>query len=194
MKVYFIRHGKTKGNIEGRYVGRTDEGLQEDFIYELKEKNMPEVEGIYVSPMRRCIETCGHMYPGREYEIVENLKEMDFGDFEYKSFDELNGNILYQSWVDSKGTLPFPGGESMITFQDRCKSAFEKAIENAMESGYKEVTFVVHGGTIMALLDAYSEPHKDYFHWQVKNGCGYEGRIEVIDERMVISTLHRLFD
>lgn len=194
MKVYFIRHGKTKGNLEGRYVGRTDEGLQEDFIYELKEKNMPVVDGIYVSPMRRCIETCGHMYPGREYEIVENLKEMDFGDFEYKSFDELNGDILYQSWVDSNGTLPFPGGESMITFQVRCKSAFEKAIENAMESGYKEVAFVVHGGTIMALLDAYSEPHKDYFYWQVKNGCGYEGRIEVIDERMVISTLHRLFD
>lgn len=194
MKVYFIRHGKTKGNLEGRYVGRTDEGLLEDFIYELKEKNMPVVESIYVSPMRRCIETCGQIYPGREYEIVENLKEMDFGDFEYKSFDELNGNILYQSWVDSNGTLPFPGGESMIIFQDRCKSAFEKVIESAMESGFKEVAFVVHGGTIMALLDAYSGPHKDYFHWQVKNGCGYEGRIEVIDERMVISTLHRLFD
>lgn len=27
MKVYFIRHGQTKGNREGRYVGRTDEPL-----------------------------------------------------------------------------------------------------------------------------------------------------------------------
>lgn len=194
MDLYLIRHGKTKGNLEGRYVGRTDEGLQEDFIFELKEKGMPAVDGIYVSPMKRCIETCGHIYPGRNYEIVPNLKEMDFGDFEYKSFEELNGNIIYQSWIDSNGEMPFPNGESMVIFQNRCKIAFEKAINKAMESGFKSVAFVVHGGTIMAILDAYSNPHQDYYHWQVKNGCGYQGRIEVIDERMVISTLHRLFD
>ena len=32
---------------------------------------------------------------------------------------------------------------------------------------------VVHGGTIMAILSKWAMPHQDYFHWQVKNGCGY---------------------
>lgn len=194
MNVYFIRHGKTKGNLEGRYVGRTDEGLLEDFVQELKKKSMPKVGKIYVSPMIRCMETCQYIYPDCEYEVVEDLKEIDFGDFEYKSYEELNGNEIYQNWIDSNGEMPFPNGESMVTFQNRCKFAFDDVIKNAMESEYKDVAFVVHGGTIMAILDAYSNPHKDYFHWQVKNGCGYQGRIEVKDERMVISTLHRIFD
>lgn len=194
MNVYFIRHGKTKGNLEGRYVGRTDEGLLEDYVIELKKKSMPKVDKIYVSPMKRCIETCHQLYPCSEYEIIEDFKEIDFGDFEYKSYEELNGNENYQRWIDSNGVLPFPSGESLLIFQNRCKIAFKKVIETAIESEYKEVAFVVHGGTIMAILDAYSNPHEDYFHWQVKNGCGYQGRIEVIDERMVISTLHRLFD
>ena len=30
MDVYLIRHGKTKGNLEGRYIGTTDEPLCEE--------------------------------------------------------------------------------------------------------------------------------------------------------------------
>ena len=25
----------------------------------------------------------------------------------------------------------------------------------------------------MALLDQYSSPHRDYYDWQVRNGCGW---------------------
>ena len=32
---------------------------------------------------------------------------------------------------------------------------------------------MVHGGTIMAILDAFSSPHKDYYDWQVGNGEGF---------------------
>ena len=37
MKIILIRHGKTPGNLEKRYVGRTDEGLSEIGIGEIKE-------------------------------------------------------------------------------------------------------------------------------------------------------------
>ena len=30
-----------------------------------------------------------------------------------------------------------------------------------------------HGGTIMALMERYVEPHKPYFEWSVKPGEGY---------------------
>lgn len=32
---------------------------------------------------------------------------------------------------------------------------------------------VVHGGTIMAILEQYGYPKAAYFDYQVKNGCGY---------------------
>ena len=32
---------------------------------------------------------------------------------------------------------------------------------------------IVHGGTIMAILDEYSSPHEDFFHWQVNNCEGF---------------------
>ena len=37
---------------------------------------------------------------------------MNFGSFEGKTYFDLNGNEDYQRWIDSGGTLPFPGGES----------------------------------------------------------------------------------
>ena len=44
--------------------------------------------------------------------------------------------------------------------------------QNAAEKEFT-TAMVVHGGTIMAILSKWTMPHQDYFHWQVKNGCGY---------------------
>ena len=38
---------------------------------------------------------------------------------------------------------------------------------------------VVHGGTIMAILSKWAVPQFAYFHWQVKNGCGYGVRLDM---------------
>lgn len=43
MKIIFIRHGKTKGNLEKRYIGKTDESLCEIGIKELKKIYIPNV-------------------------------------------------------------------------------------------------------------------------------------------------------
>ena len=37
MKLFMIRHGATAGNLEKRYVGRTDEGLTEQAVFFLRE-------------------------------------------------------------------------------------------------------------------------------------------------------------
>ena len=59
-EILLIRHGKTAGNLEGRYIGsRTDESLCEEGILGLKEKEYPPASRIYASPMRRCVETAG---------------------------------------------------------------------------------------------------------------------------------------
>ena len=32
---------------------------------------------------------------------------------------------------------------------------------------------VVHGGTIMNIMEAYALPKKEFYEWHVDNGCGY---------------------
>ncbi|MCM1191085.1 MAG: histidine phosphatase family protein [Butyrivibrio sp.] len=183
MKVYLIRHGRTKGNREGRYVGRTDEPLLAEARQQLLEKRssvemVPEPDILYVSPMQRCRETARLLFPGKGQNVVEALKECDFGEFEYRNYEELNGDPAYQRFIDSGGTCGFPGGESLQEFQERCVRGFRSAVASVW--GQKPdmcVVFVVHGGTIMAVLDRFSRPHKDYFEWQTGNGRGYEAEL-----------------
>lgn len=175
MKIYLIRHGVTKGNKEHRYVGRTDEGLLEEAKTLIKSKKMPEITRLYVSPFKRCRETAELLYPGMEQRIAEGLRECDFGEFEYRSYEELNGNPDYQRFIDTMGESGFPGGERLKEFQERCVKAFKQAVAESKEQD--AFSFVVHGGTIMAVLDCFSLPHKDYYEWQCANGAGYAAQL-----------------
>lgn len=181
MKLYLIRHSKTFGNTLGRYIGTTDEPLCEEGIALLTGKIYPSVESVYASPLKRCTETAGIIYPRIPVKIIEDLAECDFGDFENKNYQELNGNPDYQKWVDSNGTIPFPNGESQQEFRDRCVRGFTKVVDDMLRKGTKEAAMIAHGGTIMAALDRFSVPHEDFYHWQVKNATGFE--IEIDDKR-----------
>ena len=186
-ELILIRHGKTAGNLLGRYIGsRTDEPLCDEGREGLAGKQLPEVERLYVSPMKRCVETAEILWPGfdrKKMQKVTDLRECDFGDFENKNYKELSGNGDYQAWIDSNGTLPFPNGESMDAFKSRCLEAFAWIVEDVSgaeqewiasgKTGIFRAGIVVHGGTIMAILEQYGYPKAAYFDYQVKNGCGY---------------------
>lgn len=200
MKIYLIRHGETKGNREHRYVGTTDEGLLPEGEQALREKKMPQDVRVYASPLRRCRETARILFPEQEPILIEDLRECDFGEFEYKNYAELNGNPDYQRFIDTMGESGFPGGEDMKSFQQRCVRGLEEVLrqekerseggrqekqyeetqseekqlkDNQPKEDQPDIALVVHGGTIMALLDRFSMPHRDYYDWQVKNGSGY---------------------
>ena len=186
-ELILIRHGKTAGNLLGRYIGsRTDEPLCDEGREELAGKQLPEVERLYVSPMKRCVETAEILWPGfdrKKMQKVTDLRECDFGDFENKNYKELSGNRDYQAWIDSNGTLPFPNGEAMDAFKSRCREAFAHIVEEVSgaeqewiasgKTGTFRAGIVVHGGTIMAILEQYGYPKAAYFDYQVKNGYGY---------------------
>lgn len=179
MRISLIRHGATAGNLEHRYVGSTDEELTAEAIQRLKEDcdRYPRPDCVFASPLKRCLQTAELLFPEAEVIVLPGLRECEFGEFEYKNYQELQGDDRYQSWIDSGGTLPFPGGESREAFQKRCCKAFLEGCRLAQEEGYQSLAFVVHGGTIMAVLDCFSDPHRDYFDWQVKNGAGFTGNI-----------------
>ena len=168
-----MRHGKTKGNLEGRYLGTTDEHLCALGIKELHGKVYPAVEKIYVSPMNRCMETAESIYPRLPKEIVPDLRECDFGDFENKNYSELQGSKVYQNWIDSKGMLPFPNGETPEAFRQRTTQAFERIIEEVFHEKREKIAIVAHGGTIMSILEKAALNQKAFYEWQLLNGQGY---------------------
>ena len=171
MRWILIRHGKTRGNLDGRYIGcRSDEGLCPEGIEELNQGKYPAAGRVYSSPMRRCLETAEILYPTIKAEIIPDFRECDFGEFEYKNYEELNGHADYQAWIDSGGELPFPDGESRADFAARSLAAFQSIRRDA---GNEDYALIVHGGTIMSIMEAMAQPRGSYYDFQVKNGYGY---------------------
>lgn len=170
MDIVFIRHGKTKGNIEKRYIGVTDEPLSAEGIFDIKGNEYPSADIVISSSMKRCIETAEIIYPNTEIVTDSRFNECNFGDFEGKNYEELNGNLDYQRWIDSNGKMSFPNGESMEIFKKRCISAFVNVIQRCNK---KSIAFVVHGGTIMSILEAYCDNGKCYFDFMCDNAKGF---------------------
>lgn len=183
-QIWLIRHGKTRGNMEFRYVGRSDEPLCPAGREALEEKKglYPVLSEIYVSPMIRCRQTGEILFPGAAQHVLPGMEECDFGDFEYKNYEEMNGYPAYQDWIDSGGTSGFPGGETMEAFADRVNAAFLKMMRaQARQAKEEPLVLVCHGGCIMAILDRFSRPHQDYFTWLAQNGSGFKAVTEMDD-------------
>lgn len=177
--LYLIRHGRTEGNLEKRYIGVTDEALCEQGIRELKERR---AQGVYpvlragdilaVSPMKRCVETAKLLYPDRDAVVVPEFREIDFGRFEGKNYQELTGDTQYQEWIDSGGKLPFPEGEGRDEFVQRCVSGMQALWRQCQGT----LVFIVHGGTIQAILSELGDG--DFYDFMCDNGAGYMCRLE----------------
>ena len=80
--------------------------------------------------------------------VISNVKlqEMNFGDFEYKNYHELNGNAAYQTWIDSGGKTAFPNGESREQFCRRCAEGFRECLADCKDTD--RVAFVVQGAGV----------------------------------------------
>ena len=132
------------------------------------------------------VETAKVIYPNQKHVVINGLRECDFGDFEGKNYKELSDNPDYKSWVESGGILPFPNGESPAGFKKRCVAAFAESVQKFKDKS--AISFVVHGGTIMAVLEKYALPKKDYFDYGVENGGGYitefDGEVIRITEKI----------
>lgn len=186
MKIIFIRHGKTAGNLEKRYIGVTDEPLCKEGISELKSISYPDCHIVISSPMKRCLQTAEIIYPNKKIIIRNDLKECDFGDFEGRNYLDLSGNADYQRWIDSGGTMTFPNGECPSDFKRRCIAEFDKTVSEYAENTV--IAFVVHGGTIMSILAKYAYPKGGYYDFQVQNAHEYitefDGKKIIISEKI----------
>ena len=173
LKIWLIRHGMTEGNRHQRYIGVTDEALCPEGAELLNNFSYPAVQTVFVSPLRRCRETAEILFPGQKVRIIDQLAECDFGEFENKNYKELSGDPRYQAWIDSNGMMAFPGGESKEECAARNIEGFQRAVTACIRENIEEAAMVVHGGTIMNIMEAYALPKKAFYEWHLGNGCGY---------------------
>ncbi len=196
MEIYLIRHGRTKGNGEGRYIGSTDEPLSGEGRRELTEglwkggfsgAGFKRPRMVYVSGLLRTRETAKLLFPRCPLTVREGLNECRFGAFEHKTYEELKGDPAYIEWIESGGASAPPGGEAKADFAARTIRAFEEIVSEALSGIDGEakgpVALVVHGGSIMALLAHYGLPREGFYHWQAKNGCGWQAHLSEADWR-----------
>ncbi len=173
--LYFIRHGITQGNLDRKYIGQTDlslcpegkkqiEQLVADEIY-------PEVGKVYSSPLNRCLETAEIIYPENKLMIIDELAEMNFGDFENKTDEQLRDLPAYTEFL--KGGTP-PNGESYADFQLRCISGLDAIFRDMMRADVSRAACVTHAGVITNLLCGYGLPKGRPADYMCAPGEGFE--------------------
>ena len=193
MRVLLIRHLPTPGNEKRQYIGRTDEALSLAAVEKFQRQHGAGAK--IASPLKRCVQTAKLIWPGQEIRTEPMLRECDFGQYERKTYEELKNEPEYIEWMESGGMTTFPGGEEQTEFRARCAAGAEKWIGQLLEKRADSVAFVIHGGTIMAVLEQLAEGPREFYRWQAENGGGYiaeADREEWLSGRYVLRNIHRL--
>jgi broad specificity phosphatase PhoE len=111
------------------------------------------IAAIYSSPQRRAIEGA-HLIAqphARSCEIVAGLREINFGDFEGLTYDEIATRYpdLYRQWMETPTEVQFPNGESFAEMRIRVFSAFA---EIQQRNDGRTFAIVTHCGVIRIVI------------------------------------------
>ncbi|MBB6479318.1 histidine phosphatase family protein [Spirochaeta isovalerica] len=155
--LYIVRHGQTEWNRLGLLQGQlasplTEEGIAdtEAFRQEITELE-PDV--VYSSDQDRALTTAkiltGDLH--REIHIHEGLREMNFGVFQAKSWENIEEEMpeLFEVYRQDDPDFVIPEGESHNQFHKRAVNAL---IEITEAHPGKRILIVSHGGTINKML------------------------------------------
>lgn len=158
--IYFIRHGETDWNLEGRLQGQRDIPLNPVGRVQAEEAGrrlqalVPHVEDLaYVaSPMARTRETMGllrqaiGLHPA-SYKIDERLVELTFGAWEgmtWKEVRKAEPQMAVLREQDKWHYVPPGGGESYAMLVERVRPVLDDLT--------RDTVIVAHGGVARAFL------------------------------------------
>ena len=175
MKITLIRH--TRVAVEtGICYGWSDVDVAPSFETEasrVKENISNErFDIVYSSPLSRCRKLaafCGFHEPI----LDDRLKELNFGEWEMKSWNELSSDPRSEAWFKDWVNNPTPNGESLQDQYDRVSDF----LNELRKSGLQKVCLFAHGGVLTcARVYAGEYPLQDAF----KNVPSYGAIVKLV--------------
>lgn len=167
MEIYLVRH-TTPAIVKGVCYGQSDLDVADSFDQEAETiaKLVPDhVEAVYTSPLIRCSMLAQKIYPETKHITDARLKEIHFGDWEMKKWEEIDILELTPWMNDYVWTCP-PNGETLNHLNNRVK-AF---MHDVLFLNLKTIVIFTHAGVIRCLLAEILEmPLSNIF----KIGLGY---------------------
>jgi broad specificity phosphatase PhoE len=158
--IYFIRHGETDWNVEGRLQGQRDIPLNDLGRVQAEEAGrrlrglVPHVEDLaYVaSPLSRTRETMALLRRAMgldpdSYRLDDRLVELTFGDWEGLTWKEVRKREPQRAALrerDKWNYAPPGGGESYAMLAER--------VRPVLDGLTRETVLVAHGGVARAFL------------------------------------------
>jgi broad specificity phosphatase PhoE len=153
--VALIRHGRTAANVDGRWQGRSDGGLDE--VGHRQARSLADWYGsfdrVVTSPLGRAEQTALALHPSPE--AVDGLAELGFGRWEGLTVDEIrrDWSALFDRIFHDRTDLPRgETGETWAQLAERVGRAL-----STINPRRGEITAVVtHGAAMRAYLAALS--------------------------------------
>lgn len=148
MKILAIRH--TRVAVEpGICYGQTDVSVAGSFNVEMEKTAMElreslPVDAVFSSPLIRCKILAEALFPSAEISFDKRLMELNFGDWELKTWDEIYKSAEGKKWMNNYRLLAALCGESYPEMQQR----IEHFIDDLKRLDYSKVVVVTHAGVI----------------------------------------------
>jgi alpha-ribazole phosphatase len=162
------------------YIGTTDLELTDMGRAELADKagsmEYPYIDRLYTSPLKRCVETAEILFPHAQTVIVENLRELDFGEFDGKTVDELIEHDDYKQWLKGGMDNNPPNGESLHELTLRAYKAVDEILMDMMHEEYFSCAAITHSCLLTSIISAFGVPK--YEPEQI--ACGIGEGIEIL--------------
>ena len=158
-RIIAIRHGETTWNVDTRIQGRLDIPLNDTGRRQAEQMARAladnPITAIYASDLTRAWETAQYLGRALSVEVTrdEGLRERGFGEFEGKTYAEIEALLPEQSlrWRKRDPEFAPPGGESLLTLRRR---VMETAQRLAARHPGELIALVGHGGVMDVLYRA----------------------------------------
>lgn len=179
MKLTLLRHGMTEGNLRHLYYGSTDLPLLPEGKEALKELAIhggyPIAQRYYTSGYLRTEQTLHILYGDIAHEILPDLREMDFGEFEMRGYTgDLENDAAFRDWCSNVEENICPNGESSQQMIERAKKAIAPILAQS-----EDAVCVIHGGVIARLMMAwFPDNDGNPYIFTPAPGCGFQVTVE----------------
>jgi len=159
--ITFVRHGETASNLQGAFLGVTDEplnalGLQQAHATGqfLKAQQIP-FDLVLTSPLLRCLQTGNILRQYIDIAPISEplLRERHYGVFEGKTRAEIQVSLpeILNIYQKDKPFVQLPGGESAIDVEQRVKQLFWVQIPQIAPEG-ASILVITHLNPLRAFL------------------------------------------